>query len=69
MSDDKVVFLAFANPKTTISDSRDFIACLHCRNKTYTLIEDRAGTFPLLTCAACGAHIGRMGWAPDDDAA
>lgn len=43
-----------------------FIACRICRNKTYTLIEDRPNDFPRIKCAACGQHMGRMGWAEDD---
>lgn len=65
--DDKVVFLAFESPATTEPDTMAFIACAACRNKTYTLTDDRPGTFPLLRCAACGQHIGRMGWAPEDE--
>lgn len=64
MSTENVVFLRFKAPETTSDDTMTFIACRACRNKTYTLTEDRPGEFPLLRCAACGAHIGRMGWAP-----
>lgn len=64
----KVIHLAFKSPQL-VDDSMAFIACKHCRNKTYTVTEDRVGHFPLMRCAACGAHIGRMGWAHDDDPA
>jgi hypothetical protein len=64
--DDNVVFLKFKSPHV-VEDMCAFIACRHCRNKTYTLVEDRVGSFPMMKCAACGAHIGRMGWASDDD--
>lgn len=61
MSDSNVVHLAF-RAETVRDDEMAFIACAHCRNKTYTLV-DQPQDFPLLRCAACGAHIGRMGWA------
>lgn len=67
MSDDnKVIFLAFKSPHVE-SDTMAFIACKCCRNKTFVLMEDRVGDFPLMKCAACGSHIGRMGWNKDDD--
>jgi len=44
-----------------------WICCRICRNKTFTLVEDRPDDFPLMTCAACGTAIGRMGWAHDDE--
>lgn len=67
MSDDaNVVFLAFSKPETAQPDTMAFIACRACHNKTYTLTEDRPGTFPLLRCCACGQHMGRIGWAPDE---
>ena len=61
---DNVVFLKFSSPEQ-VEDGLDFMACRHCRNKTFTHIYDRNGGFPLVTCAACGQHIGRVGWAPD----
>jgi hypothetical protein len=63
---DNVIHLAFKSPHV-VDDSMAFIACGHCRNKTYTLTDDQPGTFPLMRCAACGSHIGRMGWAYDDE--
>ena len=62
----EVVFLEFKSPHVE-DDIMAFICCKACKNKTYTLTEDKPGTFPLLRCAACGCHIGRMGWAHDDD--
>ena len=59
----KVVFLAFKNPVETTDEGINFVACKHCRNKTYTLIDDAVEQFPMLKCAACGSHIGRIGWA------
>ncbi len=59
---EKVVFLKFKS-ETVEDDTMAFISCKHCRNKTYTLTEDKVGDFPLMRCAACGSHIGRMGWA------
>lgn len=61
-----VVFLAFKNAEVA-PDSMAFFACAHSRNKTYTLTEDKPGYFPLVRCAACGNHMGRIGWAPDDE--
>lgn len=61
----KVVLLSFRNEVTTEPDMMAFIACSHCRNKTYTLTEDRVGDFPLMRCAACGVHTGRIGWAKE----
>lgn len=66
MSEGKVVHLHFASPRTE-PDTMAFVACRACRNKTFTLTEDRVGDFPLMRCAACGQHIGRVGWAHDDD--
>ena len=59
--DDRVVFLAFRNEKVTEDDRVSFVTCSACQNKTYTLVADGA-EFPMLRCAACGAHIGRVGW-------
>lgn len=61
-----VIHLKFKSPHVR-DDAMAFIACRTCRNKTFTLTEDRVGDFPLMRCAACGHHIGRMGWAHDDD--
>lgn len=63
---DNVVHLSFKSPHVE-PDTMAFYACKVCRNKTFTLVEDRVGGFPLMRCAACGHHIGRMGWAHDDD--
>jgi hypothetical protein len=62
---DNVIHLKFVSPHCE-PDAMAFLACKVCRNKTYTLIEDRVFDFPLLRCAACGQHMGRMGWAHDD---
>jgi hypothetical protein len=61
-----VVFLNFKGP-TVEEDTMAFLACVSCRNKTYTLTLDKPGEFPLLRCAACGDHMGRMGWVHNDD--
>jgi ribosomal protein S27E len=60
---DNVVFLAFKNPEKTDEDGITFVACRHCRNKTYTLTHDSESGYPLVKCAGCGMHIGRVGWA------
>ena len=56
-----VVFLAFKSDRGE-TDTMSFFACKVCRNKTYTLTEDQADYHMLLRCAACGQHMGRMGW-------
>lgn len=63
-----VIHLSFKSPHVA-DDMMAMIACGHCKNKTFTLTEDRVDDFPLMKCAACGCHIGRMGWAHDDDPA
>ena len=65
---DNVVFLQFKSPHV-VEDTMAFLSCRACRNKTYTMTEDQPGKFPLMRCAACGQHMGRMGWAHDDDPA
>ena len=69
MTDDgKVVFLKFISPEQA-EDTMAFLACRACKNKTYTHTFDKPGFWPLVRCAACGQHIGRVGWAdshPDD---
>lgn len=62
---ENVVFLNFRSPHVQ-DDIMAFVGCKACKNKTFTLTEDQIGHFPLMRCAACGAHIGRMGWAHDD---
>jgi hypothetical protein len=44
-----------------------FVSCRVCRNKTFTIVDDRPGDFSLMRCAACGHHIGRMGWVNEED--
>lgn len=63
---DNVVFLKFRSPHVEDGE-RALSTCTNCRNKTFLLVHDRPEGFPLMQCAACGAHIGRMGWAHDDD--
>ena len=60
-----LVHLAFKSPHMA-DDMLAFIACVHCRNKTFTLHEDRVGDYPLMKCAACGMHMGRMGYVHED---
>lgn len=59
---DNVVFLAFKTEQLA-DDTMAFQSCVVCRNKTFTVVEDKVGDFPLMRCAACGQHIGRIGWA------
>lgn len=62
---EKVVFLAFTNPKKLEQDWCDALSCKVCRNKTYTLTWMGDEAFPLLRCAACGNHAGYWGFAGD----
>ena len=62
---DNVIHLKFKSPHVE-DDMMCFLSCAHCKNKTYTLTEDKVSTFPLMRCAACGKHMGRMGWYHDD---
>lgn len=66
MSEDKsggnVVHLKFRSEQQR-EDVMGFFACAHCRNKTFTHTFDGDDNFPLVRCAACGNHIGRVGWA------
>lgn len=65
--DDNVIFLKYKSPHMEPGEMA-MLACIVCRNKTYTLTFDQVeGGFPLMRCAACGNHAGRMGWAHDDD--
>lgn len=63
---DNVIRLEFRSPHVQ-DDTMAFLSCKACNNKTYTLTDDKPGDFPLMRCAACGQHIGRMGWSHDDD--
>lgn len=62
----EVIHLKFKSPHVE-EDTMCLLACKVCRNKTYTLTYDQIDTFPLMRCAACGNHAGRMGWFHDDD--
>lgn len=65
--DNNVVFLEFKSPHV-VEDAMSFLSCVACKNKTFTLTDINPGVnFPLMRCAACGQHVGRMGWAHDDD--
>ena len=61
----EVVFLKFRSAQIE-DDALSFLSCKPCRNKTFTLAYD-GGEYPLMRCACCGHHIGRVGWASDDD--
>lgn len=63
---DNVIHLKFKSPHTEYGEL-SMLACKECRNKTYTLTFDAVDTFPLMRCAACGNHAGRMGWYRDDE--
>lgn len=61
MSGDKVVFLEFKS-KAAAEDGMSFMSCKHCRNKAFVVMYDTE-QFPMMKCCACGAHLGRIGWA------
>lgn len=63
---DNVIYLQFRSPHME-DGTMSFLACCHCKNKTYTFTLDVPDYFPLMRCAACGQHMGRMGWYHDDD--
>lgn len=65
MSDEKLVYLAFSSPKVQ-PDTITLGSCATCRNKTFTLLHDSEERAPMLRCAACGTHLGRMGWASEE---
>jgi hypothetical protein len=61
MSDEKVVFLKFKGSNVT-DEHFTLTSCANCKNKTFTVTHD-GEDYPLMKCAACGQHIGRIGWA------
>lgn len=61
----EVVYLDFKKAETTEPDVMCYIACKFCHNKTFTLVEDLPDYFNMMRCAACGAHLGRIGWAQE----
>lgn len=65
MSDDKVIHLAFSNPEKTEPAPILLIGCSRCRNKTFRLVAPATEGFCSLECAACGQHIGMIGWVWD----
>ena len=68
MSDEKpptnVIHLAYSSPEVQ-EEVRSMFACSFCHNKTFTLSKTSpVDDYPLLACAACGNHIGHVGWTP-----
>ena len=66
MSDGKLIYLAYKSEHQQ-DDAMDFLACKVCRNKTFTHTYIGESRFPLVRCAACGQHLGRVGWADEAD--
>lgn len=64
----EVIHLSFRSPHVEDGE-RALLTCKNCQNKTYLMVCDKPDTFPLMQCAACQQHMGRMGWAHDDDPA
>jgi surface antigen len=62
----EVIELKFRIPHTSDDDATRMLACAYCRNKTYTFTYDGKDGFPLMKCAACGQHHGRIGYVHDD---
>lgn len=61
-ANESVVFLAYEN-ENAIASEIELLACVGCRNKTFTA-RVTPDNFPELYCAACNRIIGRIGWAP-----
>lgn len=62
-----VIFLKFKSEHQQV-DGMDFLACKVCRNKTFTHVYLGDSSFPTARCAACGQHIGRIGYADEPEA-
>ena len=62
---DNVVFLAYDNPDAPPAEFQ-MLACVDCRNKTFTARYEGEERFPTMYCAACNRSLGRFGWAGDD---
>lgn len=62
MTGSNVVYLKFQGDQIA-KDTMALGACTPCGNKTFNLLYDKPDHFPLLRCAACGCHMGRIGWA------
>lgn len=58
---DNVVFMKF-RPEKADFEGLTFCTCAHCKNKTFIVTYD-GDEFPMMKCAACGSHLGRIGWA------
>lgn len=58
---ENVVFLSFKGSKLD-DEAVTFSACSNCKNKTFMVIYD-GNDYPMMKCAACGMHLGRIGWA------
>ncbi len=63
---DNVIYLAFRS-ENQVEDEMCFLACKYCKNKTFTHTFDQISNWPLVRCAACGQHIGRAGWAGEEE--
>lgn len=64
---EKVIFLAFKNPNAVEQPMQTFLTCRTCKNKTWKISEGSDGHVNRVDCAACGQHIGRIGWMGEDD--
>ena len=60
---DNVVFAEFRS-KETVGEGFEFVACQNCRNKTFVLVYEGIDKRALMKCAACGNHIGHVGFLP-----
>ena len=58
-----VVYLNFKSANTE-DENVSFTCCANCKNKTFTVTNDGI-EFPMMKCAACGAHIGRIGFSDE----
>lgn len=69
MADDseKVIFLAFDNPKLERETEITLTRCANCKNKTFLLVHHERSDYPMLRCCACGDDVGRIGHVGRDD--
>jgi len=62
---DKVVYLN-REPAEGSKEYSGRLAC-ECRNKTFVVDYMDEVSFPVIKCASCGQHIGKIGWANKDE--
>ena len=61
---DNVVHLNFKGSNCE-EDMLSMMSCSVCHNKTFVVVYI-GEEFPVMKCAACGSHTGKIGWANND---